>query len=87
MSKYQEALDKVLDLINTENGGVKLYRENYIATLQELVDKETPKKLTEGFGLVCPNCKTQYVISSPKTFKYCPECGQRWSEDIETRNQ
>lgn len=87
MSVYQEAL-------NIQKENVKILRNiNFVEyqkdfnLLQELVDKETPKKLTEGFGLVCPNCKTQYVIGSPKVFKYCPECGQRWSEDIETRNQ
>lgn len=63
-----------------------------IEILQELVDKETPKKpkLTIH-NCFCPNCKEAFgkkrieeeSLSGFKWFQYCPYCGQLldWSEN------
>lgn len=95
MNKYQEALEymkanavqeitnsyfrkhKALDGITFEEF------DNNLTTLQELVDRETPKKPLppkDTFFLhQCPNCKVDFIGSS---IDRC-QCGQKigWNEE------
>lgn len=81
MNKYQEALN------NFKNMGDKdLYNERHlewIETLQELVDKETPNVFVNQFGVVkCGNCKEPITYPKYGSAKYCLHCGQAldWSD-------
>ena len=83
MNKYQDALD---DLWNGCPNPKEQVESKEI--LQELVDKETPRKvkpcpeLNKWFNSArCPKC--QHVVEIDEI--YCPKCGQRldWSEHIE----
>lgn len=96
MNKYQEALDKIKIM-----GDKDLYNERHLEwcnTLQELVDKETPKKLkskTDKDGrllLICPNCGDVYMkfwsdVETISCRKHCDECGQKldWSDKDEQK--
>lgn len=92
MDKYQEALDCLKDtkcdeINNCKQCSLTSYCGHYqcIKTLQELVDKATPKKpirFIDKFYVSpykCPVCKT---IPHTGNQKYCDECGQAldWSE-------
>lgn len=97
-NKYQEALERI--------GAEKLARgelirndskvEPYLNILQELVDKETPKKpnkLKEFItfdGIVykiakCPNCKGNNKVREYVSGNRCYTCGQKldWSDNNE----
>ena len=85
MNKYQDALDFIIAATNGGNGMVK-----ELNTLQELVDKATPKKyelkseMVDGVKwthAICPNCKE--VIDEFEYYPYCPNCGQAvdWSDE------
>jgi predicted SprT family Zn-dependent metalloprotease len=67
MNKYDTALYRIRGLI-LENGKiVENFSTSDVKTLQELVDKETPKKILEV-------SKEEYELSG---YKYCcPICGQ-----------
>lgn len=94
MNKYQEALKNIKIM-----GDKDLYNEFHIEwanTLQELVDKATPKKLkpkTDKDGRllwVCPNCGDVYMkfwsdVETISCRKHCDECGQKldWSDENE----
>ena len=82
MNKYQKALERIKKHCPT------LFAEvvKDLATLQELVDKETPIKVTDIHvdEFYCPKCHSEithdkYNSEHPK---YCEECGQRldWSD-------
>lgn len=76
MNKYQEALN---DLWNgcpdpkNQSGSMQI--------LQELVDKETPKKVkikefdNGEYGAYCPSCNSGLPFHWK--MKYCPSCGQK----------
>ena len=67
-NKYQEALDNVRKAyVESEH-----YDEEDINLLQELVDKATPKKLSET--------KIQYTIEIPAymVVKTCPKCNRKF---------
>ncbi len=80
MSKYQEALDVLSTEIFTHTDESKLEKKQAKDILQELVDKETPKKpswLPNNRGNVidcCPSCKGRIKLYKDN---YCPKCGQR----------
>lgn len=94
MNKYQEALDGLKE--NIENiTGTRIETDEdfygWIDTLQELVDKETPKKILakhyekEGekpyIKYVCPNCRDIQLSrvtekNHPYENIYCNRCGQ-----------
>lgn len=101
MNKYQEALDRIVSTIIDEEAdgyweprtaGDYCWKSRDI--LQELVDKETPKKPIDiEFGpcsdLVasCPTCKHE-VVTIPtyygrKYYPRCPFCGQLLKGDNE----
>jgi hypothetical protein len=82
MNKYQEALNRIAKYCGVNNGSML---EDDLKTLQELVDKATPKKPIEEIDSYddfdysvdyCPNCKNEVDDT------YCPACGQKidWSE-------
>lgn len=96
-NKYQESLDR-LNTINMVNfiGDKELikHKDNDIKTLQELVDKETPKKYkskTDKDGRmiwVCPKCNEILVkfwseVETVSHLPYCYMCGQKldWSDE------
>lgn len=93
MNEYQEAIDyfwKVYD----ENKIYGIASRGYLEMLQELVNKETPKKpIDVEFGtcgdlmLCCPTCK-HGVVPIPtyhgnKYYPRCPFCGQKLEGDNE----
>ena len=101
MNKYQKALDRIVSTIIEEEAdgywqprtaGDFCWESREI--LQELVDKETPKKPIDiEFGpcgdLVpsCPTCKHEVVTISTyygrKYYPRCPFCGQLLKGDDE----
>lgn len=101
MNKYQEALDGIVNTIMDEGAdgywgprtaGDYCWKSRTV--LQELVDKETPKKPIDiEFGpysdlvLSCPTCKHE-VVTIPtyygrKYYPRCPFCGQLLKVDDE----
>ena len=85
MNKYQDALDFI---IAATNGGDGMVKE--LNALQELVEKDTPKKyelkseMVDGVKwthAICPNCKE--VIDEFEYYPYCPNCGQAilWEDE------
>lgn len=91
MNKYQEALNKITftiaDLSSADEGWIK--DSEAVKTIQELVDKATPKKpIVESSGdfngvpvydeYYCPSCGERV----DDTDHHC-ECGQRldWSDE------
>lgn len=101
MNKYQKALNTIGDTLTYYMVGkdlASLHSVNEIgdsmATLREIVNKETPKKLLDvctpvvKWGL-CPVCKGELNKLGGKpnrvfsNQKYCPDCGQAldWSEE------
>ena len=76
-SKYQEALIKLV----AHNYSTRSEKNEYINTLQELVDKETPmKEVQKDEDSYCPKCKALMMIMLPS---YCWRCGQKleWGDD------
>ena len=85
MNKYQESLDRIDQYRVNKNLKIDI---KDILTLQELVDKQTPKKVINKhkeyvfpkkyrLSGLCSNCKNHVNES-----KYCHNCGQAldWSE-------
>ena len=101
MNEYQEALDRIVSTIIEEEADG--YWEPRTAgdfcwesrdILQELVDKETPKKPIEiqddifgDYHLVCPNCGQGAIVIAVRTdgklYPRCPFCGQKLKEGDE----
>lgn len=94
-SKYQEAKDNIVNTLARQID-YKTYKNLYskdFDTLQELVDKATPKKpFYEADGYdengeliydtwICPNCIHYYEVDYDD-YDYCPNCGQPidWSD-------
>lgn len=92
MNKHQYALNNIgstyfsMNYVANEKLRLefeKMYNE-YKQTLQELVDKSTPKKhLNNSWIIFCPKCKHLPVMENGKGHNYCPNCGQLldWSKD------
>lgn len=89
MNKYQDALEELsYPLDDSSCGGCKCgesdchcKKRTAVETLQELVDKDIPKKPLEDIKLYyCPTCKSLLNYSEFKQ-SHCP-CGQRldWSD-------
>ena len=93
-NKYQEALDGLVNskenFIYHEGKMVQIKNVQNSKTLQELIDKATPKKpnkldykllLDEGWNYECPICKCAIGINTKaidytQEESYCPTCGQ-----------
>lgn len=89
-TKYQEALDK----IKKEHIFIEDYLKKEIDLIQELVDKETPRKVTHQATIyscfTCPNClnvvdkfEEDYLGKRVRIiYDYCIFCGQHldWSD-------
>jgi hypothetical protein len=89
INKYQEALDVIKGVTDYEQGLPLFYKDDeWIVTLQELVDRATPKKpiiakSSQGEGdSYCPICFDRILKMQMKR-NYCQECGQAldWSKD------
>ena len=96
MTKEQQALDELRDLIHSELDGTRMLDEylKHCDTLQELVDKATPKKVVpqwhKGYdpklyypkSFHCPSCGRKLRID--QFYKWCPDCNQaleKWSDE------
>lgn len=93
MNKYQEAMNYLWNAYD-ENKIYGIASRGYLEWLQELVDKETPKKPIDiEFGpcsdlvLSCPTCKHGVVpipsYHGKKYYPRCPFCGQLLKGDDE----
>lgn len=100
MNKYEEALTKIKESIKSFhircNSEVPKIEKERFELLQELVDKEKPKKPRyEGDGYdrrgiiiydtwICPNCGKSYEVDFEE-YERCPHCGQLidWSKEDE----
>ena len=88
MNKYQEALNKISEVLQWQymgkRSGGKTLIQNSINTLQEAVDKankyddkETTFVIVDQFGIVkCGNCKEPITHPKYGSAKYCLHCGQ-----------
>ena len=96
MNKYQEAMNYLWKSYD-ENKIYGIASRGYLDTLQELVDKETPKKSIDiefapwsDLMLCCPTCH-HGVVPIPtyhgnKYYPRCPFCGQKLKGDGEDEN-
>ena len=101
MNKYQEALNKIIKSncpnCPDENGCLNCSIKNccnaiakqWVNALQELIDKETPKKVVikiskkpgwDPRNFYCPSCSRK--LRRDRSYHYCPRCGQHldWSD-------
>lgn len=86
--RYQEALNRIAKYCGANNGSML---EDDLKTLQELVDKATPKKtdkIIDDFCddtyeyYFCPRCENEVDgCENEVDDTYCPSCGQalKWS--------
>ena len=91
--KYQEALDRIKSERLWDEGLGDYYnvfdRDNKdLKLIQELVDKATPKKVTQfehegNMYCWCHECDHVEMIKEIDFMNYCPNCGKRldWSAD------
>lgn len=91
MNKYQEAMNYLWKSYD-ENKIYGIASRGYLDTLQELVDKETPKKSIDiefapwsDLMLCCPTCHHGVVpiptYNGNKYYPRCPFCGQKLREE------
>lgn len=101
MNEYKKALNTIGDTLTYYMVGedlASLHSVNEIgdsmATLRELVEKETPKKpvviqddIFSDYHLVCPNCGQGAIVIAKRTdgklYPRCPFCGQKLKEGDE----
>lgn len=93
MNKYQEAINYLWNAYY-ENKIYGIASRGYLQMLQELVEKETPKKpvliqddIFGDYHLGCPNCGEGGIIIATRTdgklYPRCPFCGQKLKEGDE----
>lgn len=91
MNKYQEAMNYFWNAYD-ENKIYGIASRGWLQTLQDLVNKETPKKPIEiqddvfgDYHLVCPNCGQGGIViatrNDGKLYPRCPFCGQKLREE------
>lgn len=99
-SKYQEAKDNIVNTLARQID-YKTYKNLYskdFDTLQELVDKATPKKIryenvpkpSMAYMYSCPNCGRMLGVNCKPTYiNYCDVCGIKldWSDSDEKDNR
>ena len=92
-SKYQDAKDNIVNTLARQID-YKTYKNLYskdFDTLQELVDKATPKKIryenapkpSMAYMYSCPNCGRMLGVNCKPTYiNYCDVCGIKfdWSD-------
>ena len=94
MNNYQSRLETVkkytLDPKHARytSASIRPVLKHCLEGLQELVDKETPKKPTEASASeldgycdwICPTCGSTHLNDCP--LNYCSDCGQKidWSD-------
>ncbi len=95
MNKYQEAISYIADEhLDIHYEGRPMNKDTeMLLTLQELVDKVTPKKaiLSQDQHIryvttyICPSCGNQFT---GKISEHCYHCGQKldWSEEDENKS-
>lgn len=86
MNKYKEALDEIKNIVLDKSGDgyhTAKYLQNFYysscETLQELVERATPKKLVATrHTRRCPSCNRQMsdINNAHPNMKFCPNCGQ-----------
>lgn len=86
MNKYQEALREIGNIVLDKSGDgyrTAKYLQNFYysscETLQELVERATPKKLVATrHTRRCPSCNRQMsdINNAHPNMKFCPNCGQ-----------
>lgn len=99
MNKFKKALNTIGDTLTyytVRKDLALLPSDNEIfdsmATLRELVEKETPKKpvviqddILGDYHLVCPNCGQGAIVIATRTdgklYPRCPFCGQKLMEE------
>lgn len=88
-NKYQTAFNEIKEhLLRRDHWWSTTDRDKYLKTLQELVNREKPMKVTEKWSDDCPKCgefmidTCEYALRNIPFIKYCPHCGQKldWSE-------
>lgn len=93
MNKYQEAINYLWNAYY-ENKIYGIASRGYLQTLQELVEKETPKKpvliqddIFADYHPGCPNCGQGAIVIATRTdgklYPRCPFCGQLLKGDNE----
>lgn len=84
MSNYQEALEKMFYYNMMPNDITEEELKQCDKTMQELIDRATPKKVEWiRAEVICPKCESDKIIGqySNDEFNFCPVCGQAldWS--------
>lgn len=88
MNKYEKAWNNVKSLAETSDY-YKEHDDKDIWLIEELVEKETPKKpiyKRDKNRYVCGKCEERFTYTrdgiDQYIFSYCPYCGQRadWNE-------
>lgn len=92
MNKYKEALDEIKNIVLDKSGDghhTAKYLQNFYysscETLQELVERATPKKLVATkHTRRCPACNRQMsdINNAHPNMKFCPNCGQALDWEI-----
>jgi hypothetical protein len=71
---------KPIELQNQDNQD--LYNANLIAI--SILEKQMPKKpINQSWYFECPNCKSKNVINEGRGYRFCNNCGQRLSWEVE----
>lgn len=84
MNKYQEAMNYLWKSYD-ENKIYGIASRGYLDTLQELVERATPKKLVATkHTRRCPACNRQMsdINNAHPNMKFCPNCGQALDWEI-----
>ena len=79
MNKYQEALIKLV----AHNYSTRSEKNEYINTLQELVDKENPMKPPLKWECAKPQTRCKCSAGVEKYHNYCWNCGQKLGSDTD----
>ena len=87
MNKYQEAYNDIKEntIQATVNNKINYMTSGVIGvesleTIQELVDRATPKPLIEKWAWHCQTCGKGFVNHGGNKDNYCSNCGQRLTE-------
>lgn len=93
MNKYQEVLNKVLNLTPRDMANKDIQEQfkllqNALDKAVKWEDKETPKYVDyeyDGYAdgcpvydiAYCPGCGRYFDVEYEDHYKYCPDCGQK----------